>query len=239
MFRFLVACGLAVSLLALSVRTSALEVKLAIADDGSADVIRDGQVVWSMHPGIFAPGWKMIRESKVEPGYPKKEGGTTIFRFAIAPPGEEGVVNVTLTVIVDKDSADFEYVFEVPKALKLNNIFVRTRFPVAPSEGKTLQIGDKEVKLPAGEYEKGKSNLFTGNVERVIYPVPDVPIELKMEPNTQGVALDLREWGTNDFEVRINLLPPTEGQEVAAGTKLEKGVILRVPGLTSISMGKD
>jgi hypothetical protein len=199
---------------------------------------KDGNPVWRMNAGIYAPGWKPSKECKVEEGYPKKEKeGKTILRFSLIPPDQDGEVNVTVSVTVAGEAVDFQYGFEVPKPLKLNAIFVTTKFPVEASAGKTLVLGGRDIPLPAGEYKQGEKTLFFGSVEHVTYPVPDVRIELTTDPDTHCIVHDSREWGGKDFEVRLNLLPGGENQDVAGGAKFEKHVRLSVTGLTSCIVG--
>ena len=238
MFRIMIL--ITVGVFALAGRAFAAEIKMTIGDDSMTIVSCDGEDIWRMYTAVSSPGWKPSRGYQAEGGYPKKNtDGSYLLRYSLAPPEQQGVVNVTVKVSLHGDSADFWYTFEVPQPLRLNSIHVTTRFAVDPSAGKMLRLGGADITLPSGEYQKGKFILFTGSAERVTYPIPNVPIELTTDPNTRCVVHDRREWQEKDLEVRLNLLPPGEAQEVPAGTKLEKKITVRVPGLKSSSVGTE
>jgi len=236
MYRWMTACVIAIFALALA-EASAAEIKLEVAKDGKVTVTKDGQAVWRMYVALFTPDWKGAKEVKAAEGYPKKADGKTEFRLALIPQGQDGVVNVTMTASVQKDIAEFHYVFEVANTLKLNALSISTRMPVEIVSGQKLQLGGMDVELPA-QHLQGVKSLFRGNFERATYPIPDLQILLNTDPDTFCRVQDLREWNGKEFEVRLELIGDLQNQEIAAGTKYEKHVIVRIPGLTSSSVGE-
>jgi len=236
MKRWMVLCALTV--LALVSAASAAEVKLEVVKDGKATVTKDGQIVWQMRTTLNTPDWKGQKEIKPEADYPKKTEGKTEFRFALVPRGQDGVVNVTLTVpSVQKDTVEFHYVFEVPNTIHLNALSVSTRMPVDVVAGKMLKVGGMDVELTA-QHAQGVKSLFRGNFERASYPIPDLEIQLTTDPETFCRVQDTREWGGKEYELRIELLTDVPNMEIAAGTKYEKKISVRIPGLTESIIGK-
>ena len=238
MGKWITVCGLTIMVVALGGQIGAAEVKLVVSEDGMAKVASDGKVVWHMYPAVFAPGWKMNKERKVVEGYPKKEGEKTTLRFAMTPPGQEGAVNCTMTVVLQKETADFHYVLDPSKTLLVNNVCVTTRMPVEAGAGKTIKLGGVDVTFLVGDYAMGAWRLFSGAVEHATYPLSDVTIELTTDPETHCMVQDLREWGTKEFEVRFSVLPPVENSEISPGQGLEKKISLRTPGLAASSVEK-
>ena len=216
---------------------TAAEVKLEVATDGKVTLTKDGQPVWRMSAALYTPDWKGGKPPQAQEGYPKKTDSKTELRFSIAPQGQEGVVNVTMTVSVEKDTAEFHYVFEVPQPLKLNALSVSTRMPIEAVSGKTLKLGGADVKLPA-EHAAGVKGLFRGNVEHATYPIPDLEVQLTTDPDTFCRVQDLREWGGKEYEMRLELLGEPQNQEIPAGAKYEKKITVRIPGLTESVIGK-
>ena len=237
MYRWINACVLVILVAGSAGAASAAEVKLEVVRDGKTTVTQDGQTVWQMRTMLFTPDWKGQKEVKPEADYPKKTEGKTEFRCALVPQGQDGVVNVTLTVSVQKNTAEFHYVFDVPKALTLNALSVSTRMPVDLVSGKMLKLGGMDVELPA-VHTQGVKSLFRGNFERATYPIPDLEIQLTTEPETFCRVQDQREWGGSDYELRIELLTDLQNQGIAAGAKYEKKITVRIPGLTESIIGK-
>ncbi len=232
------AWGVVALVWALSGWCSAADIKMTVGDDALVTISVGDEDVWRMFPGVFSPGWKISQGYATEEGYPKKEAdGTYTLRFTITPRDQEGVIPITTKVSLLAEGADLHYLFEFPQAFTLNSVFVMARFPVGPSGGKTLLLDDHKVGLPSGEYQKGMQHLFTGKAERIAFPIPNVPIEVSTEAGTLCVVHDQREWGRDDFQVRMSLLPMQENIQIAADTKLEKKITLRVPGLKSSSVG--
>jgi len=236
MNRWMAVCVLAIFVL-MSAATAA-EVKLEVATDGKVTVTKDGQVVWRMLPMLFTPDWKGQKQRVPQEGYPKKTDGKTELRFTLTPQGQEGVVNVTMTVSVEKDTAEFHYVFEVPQALKLNALSVSTRMPVEVLSGKILKLGGMDIELPAEHTQGVVVDLFRGNMERATYPIPGLEMQLTTDPDTFCRVHDLREWNVNEYEARLELLGEPQNQEIAAGAKYEKKITVRIPGLTESVIGK-
>jgi hypothetical protein len=227
-------------LLALAASAGADEIKMTVGDNGVTIVSCDGQDVWRMLTGLYCPGWQGGGGYQVEEGYPKKTGeGTYELRYSLIIPDQKGMIKVTVEVSLQGEKADFHYTFEVPQPIKLNSIHVTTKFPVELGAGGTLKVGGHEVALPSGEYQKGKKVLFSGKVDRVVYPIAKVPVEITTDPDTSCIVHDTREWGKEDFEVRLNLVSNKDGEDLAAGAKFEKRVSVQVPGLKASSVGTE
>jgi len=157
--------------------------------------------------GHFDRGWIRADQLKAKPddGYPRRKDQAWDTRVSLPLKNAGSLVLEQRVERLDKDAFRLRYEATRPAEVDSRELFLQLELPVALGGGRTVVLDGALHPLPS---TFGKARLFgSGEIRPRTLVLPGASGTVTIEGSFSVLAQDLREWGLDNYAVRLRFSP--------------------------------
>ncbi len=195
-----------------------------VGDDGQSTVGINRDTLGTIRASVHGPDWAWASQEACQ--WSSRQGTITertLIGTLDLPNTGGKQARLYEKAAVDQTALVLTYRFTFPEAVTLNSYQVSCELPLAQWTGATVELAGEEKQTVTIGAEMGEVFLASTTVSAVTVRKPGLP-ELTIQTNepTPLLIQDGRNWGGNSIELRFNFIRDDAGQQVAAGTTVER-----------------